>query len=318
MVLVLVVLLSLLPDLREALNEGCKVRCLVRNFKKANFLKEWGAELVYGDLTLPETITPCLYGIHSIIDASTSRPDDLISLKKVDWYGKIALIEASKVAKIKHFIFCSLSNAENSSTIPLIRMKKGIEKRLENSGIPYTIFRLTGFYQGLIGQYAIPILENQSIWTTNDSNPISYMDTQDISKFCLKSLIIEETKNKVFVLSGVKGWLSSEIIDLCEQLAGQKAKLSKIPVPLLKLIKQILSFFEWTQNITDRLSFIEILSNDNKNTIKSTKDLYKIFNIEPSSLVSLDIYFQEYFIKILKRLKYINFEDIQKQKNLIL
>jgi hypothetical protein len=37
--------------------------------------------LVYGDLTRPETIPPCLKGI-TIIDASTSRADELDSLKK--------------------------------------------------------------------------------------------------------------------------------------------------------------------------------------------------------------------------------------------
>lgn len=301
----------------QALTKGYKVRCLVRNFRKASFLKEWGVELVYGDLTRPETIPPCLTGITAIIDASTSRPDELDALKNVDWNGKLYLIEAAKAAKIKRFIFFSAQNAEQFNNIPLMKLKSGVERKLKQSGIPYTIFRLTGFYQGLIEQYAIPILEKLPIWVTNENTYISYMDTQDIAKFCLRSLQIPKTINQTFFLSGSKGWVSSEIINLCEQLAGQKAKVQKIPLFLLKFISNFFGFFEWGQNISDRLAFVEILNIEN-NFSKSTFELYKMFKIDPSEIIQLDDYFLEYFIRLLKRLRDINFEDVQKQKNLII
>ena len=301
----------------QALTKGYPVRCMVRNFRKANFLKEWGVELVYGDLTRPETIPPCLKGITAVIDASTSRANELDSLKKVDWNGKLCLIESAKAANVKRFIFFSTENVEQFENIPLMKLKYGIETKLKKSEIPYTIFRLTGFYQGLIEQYAIPILENLPVWVTNENTNIAYMDTQDIARFCLRSLQIPQTTNQTFVLSGVKGWASSEIISLCEQLAGQKAKVQKVPLFALKIVSSFFGFFEWGQNISDRLAFVEIFNTEN-NFSKSTFELYKMFKIDSSEIIQLDDYFLEYFIRLLKRLRDINFEDVQKQKNLII
>ena len=301
----------------QALTKGYQVRCLVRNFRKANFLKEWGVELVYGDLSRPETIPPCLKGISAIIDASTSRPNEFDSLKKVDWEGKLCLIEAAKAANIQRFVFFSAQNVEQFDNIPLMKLKYGIETKLKQSNLPYTIFRLTGFYQGLIEQYAIPILEDLPIWVTNENTSVSYMDTQDIAKFCLRCLQLPQTANQTFFVSGLKGWLSSEIINLCEQLAGQTAKVQTVPSFVLKLVSNFFGFFEWGQNISDRLAFVEILNVEN-NVSKSTVELYKTFKIDPVEIVQLDDYFLEYFIRLLRRLRDINFEDVQKQKNLII
>jgi len=301
----------------QALTKGYQVRCLVRNFKKANFLKEWGVELVYGDLTKPETIPPCLKGITAIIDASTSRPNESNSLQKIDWEGKIYLIRAAKAANIQRFIFFSAQNVERLTNIPLMKLKYGIESLLVESEIPYTIFRLTGFYQGLIEQYAIPILENLPIWVTNENVYVSYMDTQDIAKFCLRSLQLPKTENQIFSLTGLKNWVSTEIIDLCEQLAGQSAKVQRVPSFFIKFISKFFGFFEWGENIGDRLAFIEIL-NIKEEFSKPTFELYELFKIDPIEIIQLDDYFLEYFIRLLKRLRDINFEDIQKQKNLII
>ena len=206
---------------------------------------------------------------------------------------------------------------EQFQNIPLMKLKYGIEKHLQKSTVPYTIFKLTGFYQGLIEQYAIPILENLPIWVTNENKYISYMDTQDIATFCMRGLQIKKTKNQIYFLSGLKGWSSSEIIVLCEQLAGQAARIQKIPLLVLQLVSNTLGFFEWGQNISDRLAFIKIFNNENQFS-KSTFDLYKLFKIDPSEVIQLDDYFLEYFIRLLKRLRDINFEDVQKQKNLII
>ena len=116
---------------KQAINEGYQVKCFTRNLRRANFLKDWGAELVYGDLSLPETIPPALKGISFVIDAATVRPTDDYNSETVDWKGKVALIEAAKLAKIKKFIFFSVLGASTNSSIPLIDLKLKVSKLLK-------------------------------------------------------------------------------------------------------------------------------------------------------------------------------------------
>nr|YP_009504512.1 hypothetical protein [Cyanophora sudae]AWW13627.1 hypothetical protein [Cyanophora sudae] len=299
---------------RSALDEGYQVRCLVRNLRKAAFLKEWGAKLIWGDLSQPESLLPALTGIRVVIDTSTCRPTDAASVYQVDLKGKKALIEAAKAMKIEKFIFFSILNAEKYSQVPLMRIKTVTETLLKESGLNYTIFKLCGFFQGLIGQYAVPILDQQTVWITTESTSIAYMDTIDIARFTLKSLVIKETNGAVFPLVGTKSWNSTDIIQLCERLSGQNAKVTRVPIALLQLARNTLCFFEWGWNIADRLTFTEVLSKSQFFNA-SMDNVYKTFKIDPNSITILESYLQEYFSRILKRLKEINSQQNQKKKN---
>jgi uncharacterized protein YbjT (DUF2867 family) len=297
---------------RRALDEGYIVKCLVRNLRKAYFLKEWGAELVYGDLSLPETIPITLKDITAIIDASTARPSDPYDAERIDLEGKIALIEAAQLAGVEKFVFFSMINGEYYPNVPLIKLKIIIEAHLKESTLNYTIFHCPGFFQGLITQYAIPILEKQAIWVTNESNKVSYIDTQDIAKFTLRSLALAETSKKCFPLAGTKAWSSKEIIQLCEKLSGQTALVNMIPGYSLKFLKNLIGFFEWGKNISDRLAFAEV-SSTGPNIDADMRETYKVFLFEPSETLTLEQYLQEYFGRILRRLKELNEE---KEKSL--
>nr|UAD84156.1 hypothetical protein [Gracilaria changii] len=299
---------------RRALDEGFQVKCFVRSFRKAAFLKEWGAELVYGDLKLPETIPPTLLGITAIIDASTARTSDLYNAAKIDLYGKYILIEAARKACIKRYICFSILNANKYSEVPLIQMKMIIKDYLINSGINYTIFNLAGFFQGLIAQYALPILDNQTVWIADDTKSVAYMDTQDIAKLTIRSLSIAKAKNKILPLVGFKSWNSIEIIELCEKLSGQRSKISRIPVLVLSVFRRLTYLFQWSWNISDRLAFTAVLaSSDNFNA--SMDEVYTLLQANKKETEKLEDYFKEYFNKVMKKLKEINYRSTDQHNN---
>ena len=295
---------------RKALDEGFQVKCFVRNFRKASFLKEWGAELIYGDLKILETIPRSLYGITAIIDAATVRPIDFDIANIVELESKQVLIKAAQLAKVKRYIFFSLFDVYKHKNIPLMNFKSQMETQLKNSHIQYTIFKLCGFFQGLIQQYALPILDNQSIWVTQETQAIPYIDTQDVAKFTIRSLSIQETQNQVFPLVGRSYWTSFEIIEICEKLSGQKAKIAQIPILALQLLRQIAQMFQWTWNISARLAFTNLLLEKQIFNL-SMDQFYYVFQADIDEFNTLDSYLQEYFSRILQKMKELN----EKQNN---
>ena len=295
---------------KQALNEGYQVRCLTRNLRRATFLKDWGAELVYGDLSLPETIPPALKGMSFVIDAATVRPTDDYNSELIDWKGKIALIEAAKLAKVRKFTFFSVLGASSNDSIPLIDLKLKVSNLLSQSGISCTVFNCSGFFQGIINQYAIPVLENKTVWLLGKSNPIAYLDTQDAAVAVIKNLSDLEPGTKTLALIGKKFWTSEEIVALCERLSGKEAKILYVPNIILGGLRRFFRFFEFTWNISDRLQFSEL-------SIDSSKFNSSISEVTWSTeRLSLEAYLQEYFGKIMKKLRETNYEQSQKSNEI--
>lgn len=298
---------------RRALDEGYTVRCLARSYRKAAFLKEWGAELVPGDLCEPETLKPALEGVTAVIDAATARPTDSLGIKQVDWEGKVSLIQAAVEAGVERFVFFSFLDAEKYPQVPLLEIKRCTELFLAESGLNYTILRPCGFFQGLIGQYAIPILDKQAVWVPGVSSPVAYMDTQDIAKFAVKALSVPETENRSFPVVGSKAWTAEEIIALCERNTDKPAKITRTPTEILRLFRQVTRWFQWTWNVSDRLAFAEVLASG-QSLEASMDETYQVFGIDPKEISTLEAYMQDYFSRIMKKLKELEYEQEKLKK----
>lgn len=299
---------------RRALDEGYEVRCFVRSQKRAAFLKEWGAQLVSGNLLDDESLDDALEGVTAVIDAATARANDSLSIKQVDWEGKLNLVAAMKRAKIDRYIFFSIIDNEKFPKVPLMHIKRCFEEYLaKESGLNYTILRPAGFMQGLIGQYAIPILEGQSVWLTGQTSPIAYMDTIDIAKFAVRALKVDETIKQSYPVVGSRAWGSQEIIKLCERCSDKTAKVTTVPLGLVQTLGKILRFFQWSWNIADRLEFTEVMATG-RELNASMDNTYQTLGLDAGEMSTLEDYMQEYFSRILKKLKEVEMAQEQQKK----
>lgn len=297
---------------RRALDDGYEVRCLVRARENpADFLRDWGAIVVNGDLLKPETLPPALVGVHTVIDCATGRPEE--SVKKVDWEGKVALIQTCQAMKIQKYVFFSIFNCDKHPNVPLMNIKLSTEKFLEESGLDYTVIRLCGFMQAVISQYAVPILEEKSVYGTDDQTKVAYMDSTDVARLTLAALKQDdagELKKRVLTFAGPQAFTIQQVIGLCERYAGADAKVTKVPMWWLTATRVLTSFFQWTVDVTDRMAFAEVLTS-NESFVAPMEETYAELGVDPNQTTTLEMYLQDYYSKVLKRLKEVGAESRQ-------
>ena len=294
---------------RAALDDGYDVRCLVRPRESpADFLRDWGAKTISADLTDPASLPAALVGVHTVIDAATARHEQ--SIAQVDWEGKVGLIQSAQAMGIQRYIFFSIHDCDKYPEVPLMNIKYRTEQFLAESGLNYTTFRLCGLMQALIGNYAVPMLEERTVYGSSDPTKVAYLDTQDIAKMTMAALRRDQTLGQTRTLAGKGAFSVDEVIEKCERMSNSTAEVSLVNTTLFNVTRGVLSFFGWTQEAADRLAFTDVLSGG-RNISADMKETYELLGMDESQVTELDDYLQQYFSRILKKLKDVGAESKQ-------
>jgi uncharacterized protein YbjT (DUF2867 family) len=264
----------------------------------ADFLRDWGATTVQGDLNDPSSLPAAFVGISIVVDCATSKPEEPI--RKVDWEAKCALIQIAKAMGVQRFLFFSIDKCDQHREVPLMDLKFCTEQYLAASGLDWTVLRLTGFMQPLISAYAVPILEEQPVWGTSDATRTAYLDTQDVARMALAALRREGTRGRVLTLSGPKAYSVQDVIQLCEKLGKQEAKVTRVPVATLKATRAVTVFFQWFGDAADRLAFAEVLAS-NEEFSAPMEETYALLGLSAQDTTTLEQYLGEFFTRILSK-----------------
>ena len=230
----------------QLLAQGEAVRIMTRTPAKAEALQALGADVVQGDLRDQDSLVRACQGVDAVLASAHSiMGSGSEASKYVDDQGHRWLIDAAKAAGVNRFVYVSALGAAPDNPANFFRIKYKIEQYLGSSGLPYAILRPTAFMEAhayqLIGQ---PILETGKVTLFGKGeNPRNFVAAADVAHFAVMMLLKAEVSGEVVEIGGPENLTNMQVVRLYEGLAGRKAKVSHVPLGMLRLMSPVVGPF---------------------------------------------------------------------------
>jgi uncharacterized protein YbjT (DUF2867 family) len=202
-----------------------------RNSPRARQLQAAGARLCVADLKTPVSLDAAVRGVNSVIITATatlSRRDG-DSLEAVDGRGLQALITTCVQNGVQHVVLVSFSRGIDTDT-PLSRFKRAAERRLENSGMEYTILLPSYFPEKFLTPLVgFDIPAGRARIYGDGTRPISYVGTTDVAQ--LAALCAADVVGHGAIpMGGPMAYSQLQAVQLVEHLTARKLVLDFLPL----------------------------------------------------------------------------------------
>lgn len=181
----------------DLIAQGEPVRAMVREGSDYAALKRAGAEIVYGELTEPDTLGPAVAGMEKVVCTATAAGREGETFEEVDREGVGSLIDAAEEANVGRFLFVSAHGFPELDEIDLARAKAASEKKLRAADLDHVILAPCAFMEVWIG-WVIggQLAEGPSATIVGDgTEPIGFVSVEDVADLAVAALGREEAAN---------------------------------------------------------------------------------------------------------------------------
>lgn len=264
---------------RRLAQERIQTRCLVRRASNIGRLKEHGIEVVYGDINDKESLKKAVKGVETVIHLVGIIVEQKgATFEIIHTQGTGNLVEASREAGVKRFIYISALGARENARSRYHITKWEAEQLVINSGMEYVIFRpsiMIGEWGAFITVLSrimrqapvIPVIDGES-----RVQPIYVENTVDC---IIKSLSEPKTTSRIFEIAGPQQITYRELyLTLMDVLSVKKPTVG-IPIWLMFPAAYILERVMDKPPITTQQ--LIMLEEDNICDIREMQD---VFNLE--------------------------------------
>jgi uncharacterized protein YbjT (DUF2867 family) len=225
-------------QLRE---QNREVRCLVRDRRKAERLESWGCEVVEGDMTDPSSLERAAAGADIVVHLVAIRQGRPEEFQRIMVDGTRDLLKAGQEAGVKRFVLMSAlgTSEETKDAVPYYGAKWQMEQNVEQSGLPYVIFRPSFIFAldgGILPTFrklariapVTPIIGSgeqriQPIWA------------DDVAAYFAKAVDHEPATNRTFELGGPDAVSWNEFWARLKGMLGVRRPSVHMPIGFMKV-----------------------------------------------------------------------------------
>ena len=222
---------------RRARTSGLPVRAFARptaSPERLDALRASGAEIVWGDLKDPASLSRACEGVAAVVSTASSTfsrqtGDDIES---VDRMGQVALVGAARSAGVAHFTFFGLGPRCGDS--PLIAAKQSFEQAVRASGMSWTSLEGSFFMEvWLSPALGFDYTRKKAVYFGTGNGPNWWVSYRDIAEAAMNAHRTLEAHNVAFDACGPEPLTQRQVVARFEAELEAKFETQQVPEEVL-------------------------------------------------------------------------------------
>jgi uncharacterized protein YbjT (DUF2867 family) len=198
---------------RQLAAAGQPVRALVRDKRKAEAIAGADAGIAEGDLAQPDTLGAALEGVDALYLVSGPAPE----LEQLEANA----LEAARDAGVRHVVKQSVAGASARSPLHLGRWHHNAERRLESSGMGYTILR-PNFSMNNFFDFTRTIQAEGTFHAGVKDAKVSMIDCRDVAAVAVVTLTQSGHEGQTYILTGPEAISFYEAAEVFSEELGKQ------------------------------------------------------------------------------------------------
>lgn len=226
---------------RAIVDAGHDVRALARTRKRGANAAALGAEVVEGDMTDTASLRAAVQGVDAVVHLVAIRQGRPEQFERIMVAGTRDLLSAAKEVRVARFVKMSALGVteETKDLVPYYRAKWDEERLVEDSGLPYVMFRpsfVFGDEGGILATFRrIAKVAPVTPIPGAGSQRIQPIWIDDVAQYFAQSLTKPEATNRTFEIGGPDQVTWNEFWERLKRALGLRRPSIHMPMGLMRL-----------------------------------------------------------------------------------